>query len=464
MGREGSHVSIEAARELVRDAGVHSIRIVFADQHGLLRGKTIAAAGLEAAFERGIAVPGSLLHKDTGNVYALGVWDRTGNPTLDALVGARNMVMRPDASSIRLLPWAEGTAIVLSDLETLEGEPISLSTRRLCAQAVARLGTLGHVFKAGLELEFHLYRVGSHGELEDIHPGWDLLGEDRLDRIEPVLEPIRVGLGELGFPPATIEAELGPSQIEMTFGPAVGLDVADQAVLVRSAIRHIARRNGFQATFMSRPKLREESFPSGWHLHQSLVDGSGSGGGTGASLFTPTDDSSLLSPVGREWVAGLLMHAAASCMLTTPTVNGYKRFRPRAVTPDRITWSREHRGALLRVVGGVGDPATRVENRAGDPAANPYLYVASQILSGLDGVTGSRTPPTASESPYEPASGELLPRTLGEAIDAFATSAMYRTVWGDEVVDYLVALKQSEWRRFVAAVTDWEHHEYFDLF
>ena len=215
---------------------------------------------------------------------------------------------------------------------------------------------------------------------------------------------------------------------------------------------------------MSRPKLREESFPSGWHLHQSLIDVSGGSGGSGASRFTPTDNTSLLSPVGRQWVAGLLAHAAASCMLTTPTVNGYKRFRPRAVTPDRITWSREHRGAMLRVVGGAGDPATRVENRAGDPAANPYLYVASQILSGLDGVTGSRTPPAASESPYEPASGELLPRTLGEAIDAFSTSAMYRTAWGDEVVDYLVALKQSEWRRFVAAVTDWEHREYFDLF
>ena len=119
---------------------------------------------------------------------------------------------------------------------------------------------------------------------------------------------------------------------------------------------------------------------------------------------------------------------------------------------------------MLRVVGGAGDQATRVENRAGDPAANPYLYVASQILSGLDGVTGSLTPLAASESPYEPASGELLPRTLDEAIDAFTTSGIYRAAWGDEVVDYLVALKQSEWRRFVAAVTDWEHHEYFDLF
>ena len=103
---------------------------------------------------------------------------------------------------------------MLSDLETLEGIPISLSTRRVCAQAVGRLGTLGFAFKAGLELEFHLYRVGPRGQLEDIHPGWDLLGEDRLDRIEPVLEPIRPGLGALGFPPATIEAELGPSQIE----------------------------------------------------------------------------------------------------------------------------------------------------------------------------------------------------------------------------------------------------------
>lgn len=119
---------------------------------------------------------------------------------------------------------------------------------------------------------------------------------------------------------------------------------------------------------------------------------------------------------------------------------------------------------MLRVIGGPGDPATRVENRVGDPAANPYLLVASQIFSGLDGIEHNRTPPPPTESPYEPEGGPPLPRTLGDAIAAFDASPLFRDVLGDGVVDYLVTLKGSEWNRFNAAVTDWEQREYFDLF
>ncbi len=475
-------MSVDAALHLVADACVHTVRVLFADQHGVLRGKAVAAAGLASAFERGIGVPASLLHKDTGNTYAIGLWETTGNPVLDSLVGVQNVVLRPDPTTLRVLPWAEGNAVVLCDLETIHGSPITLSTRGLCADAVSRLAAYGHRFLAGLELEFHLFRREVDGSFTDTHPGWDLLGEDPLDRLEPILEPIRRGLVTLGFPPATIEAELGPSQIEITFAPTSGMAVADQAVLVRSAIRQLARRNGLHATFMSRPRVKDESFPSGWHLHQSLValpptklgpdrpDRPDRPAATDvfASQFRPDVADDLLSAVGRHWVAGLLHNAAASCLLTTPTVTGYKRYRQRAVTPDRVTWSREHRGAMLRVVGGPGDPSTRVENRVGDPAANPYLYVASQILSGLDGLDapeGSpRVPPPPADNPYEPAGGPLLPRSLGEAIEEFDRSILYRSVWGDEAVSYFVAIKRSEWNRFMASVTDWEQREYFERF
>lgn len=464
-------MNVDDALHLVADADVHTVRVLFADQHGVLRGKAVAATALASAFDRGIGVPASLLHKDTGNTYAIGLWEPTGNPVLDALVGVQNVVLRPDPTTLRALPWAEGTAVVLCDLETIDGSPITLSTRGLCADAVNRLADRGHRFVAGLELEFHLYRKEVDGSFTDTHPGWDLLGEDPLDRLEPILEPIRRGLVSLGFPPATIEAELGPSQIEMTFAPASGIALADQAVLVRSAIRQLARRSGLHATFMSRPRVRDESFPSGWHLHQSLVALAPGGPATTdafASRFRPDVADELLSPVGRRWVAGLLHNAAASCLLTTPTVTGYKRYRPRAVTPDRVTWSREHRGAMLRVIGGPGDPSTRVENRVGDPAANPYLYVASQILSGLDGLEAPggtpRVPPPPADNPYEPAGGPLLPRSLGEAVEEFDRSKLYRSLWGDDAVSYFVAIKRSEWNRFMATVTDWEQREYFERF
>lgn len=448
----------------IRDEGLHSVRVVFTDQHGLLHGKTVDADAMAEAVEAGVGVPGSLLHKDTGNTYAVAVWEPTGDEVLDEIVGARNIVMRPDPATFCVLPWLQGTGIVLSDLETTACDPIPHSTRSICADAITKLGGHDLALKAGLELEFHLFGVGDDGERHHSHPGWDLLSEDRLDRIEPAIEPIRLGLTALGMAPRTVEAELGPSQVEITFDPQAGLVVADQAVIARSAIRHIARRNGFHATFMSRPRIEGvggESFPSGWHLHQSLV---GLGDTSGRSLLTPDDSSKAVSLLGERFVAGLLANAAASCMLTTPTVTGYKRYRPRAVTPDRISWSREHRGAMLRVVGGPGDNATRIENRAGDPAANPYLYVASQVLSALDGIENQLTPPTPTESPYDPAGGELLPRTLGDAIAAFSDSTMYRKALGDQVTDYLATLKRSEWQRFNATVTDWEQREYFNHF
>ena len=243
----GDHV--QSALDLIGGGDVHSVRVVFADQHGLFRGKSIAAGHLDAAFERGVGVPGSLLHKDTNDTYAVDLWKPTGDATLDSLVGARNIVLRPDPSTMRLLPWSDGTAIVLSDIETDDGRTIAHSTRGICADA-------------GLELEYHLYAVGADGTLTHSHPGWDLLGEEALDRIDGAIEPIRRGLTEFGFAPTSIEAELGHSQIEMTFPPTVGLAVADQAMLVRSAIRHIARRTGHRATFMSRPGSTARAFPA----------------------------------------------------------------------------------------------------------------------------------------------------------------------------------------------------------
>ncbi len=460
----------QAGDDLLRaiaEREIHSVRVVFTDQHGLLRGKTVDASVMARVLIEGVGVPSSLLHKDTGGTYALPIWTETGDPVLDAFVGARNLIMRPDPATFRVLPWVEGTGLVLCDLETVGGDPIPHSTRGLCSAALDRLGERGYRLRAGLELEFHLYRIDETrpSGVEYIHPGWDLLGEEALDRVESAVAPIRDGLRALGVAPRTIEIELGPSQVEMTFAPAAGLAVADEAVLIRTAIKQLARRNGCVATFMSRPGV-EDAFPSGWHLHQSLV-----GPDDTASLFAQADTAAAsggveqtISKLGAHYVAGLLEHATESCLLSTPTITGYKRYRPRAVAPDRISWSDEHRGAMLRVVGGPGDPATRVENRAGDPAANPYLYLASQVVSGSAGIDAGLIPPSPTDTPYTDDGGELLPRSLGEAIDAFDTSTLYRKFLGDHVVDYLVALKRSEWQRFLAAVTDWEQSEYFAQF
>ncbi|MGY4424902.1 glutamine synthetase [Bradyrhizobium sp. JR6.1] len=166
-------------------------------------------------------------------------------------------------------------------------------------------------------------------------------------------------------------------------------------MLFRSAVKQIARRHGYHATFMCRPKL-PNVFASGWHLHQSLVSRAG-----GENAFMAKEAAEPLSPLGRAWLAGLIEHARASTVFTTPTINGYKRYRSYSLAPDRAIWGRDNRGVMIRVLGGMNDPATRLENRIGEPAANPYLYMASQILSGLDGVDRKLDPGPSADTPYE---------------------------------------------------------------
>nr|MBP6770671.1 hypothetical protein [Reyranella sp.] len=285
--------------------------------------------------------------------------------------------------------------------------------------------------------------------------GYQYLTEQRYDEMDPILEILRTNLVDLGLPLRTLEVEFGPSQVEFTFRTGTGLDPADTMVLFRSATKQIAHRNGFHASFMCRPKLANV-MSSGWHLHQSLTDRK-----THANAFV--DGAEPLSATGRHYMAGLLEHARAAAAFSTPTLNGYKRYRPFSLAPDRAIWGRDNRGVMVRVLGGPGDPATHLENRVGEPAANPYLYMASQIVCGLDGLDRKLDPGTSADSPYE-AKAPLLPRSLREALATLKESAVLRAGLGDFFVDYYLRLKQAEIDRFELEVSDWEQREYFSLF
>ena len=227
-------------------------------------------------------------------------------------------------------------------------------------------------------------------------------------------------------------------------------------MLFRSAVKQICRRQGCHATFMTRPKL-DNVMSSGWHLHQSLRERR-----TGANAFAATDND-LLSPVGRGFLAGLLAHARAAAAFTTPTINGYKRYRSYSLAPDRVIWGRDNRGAMIRVLGGRGDAAARLENRAGEPAANPYLYMASQIVCGFDGMEKKLDPGPSAETPYEVAA-EPLPKSLEEALAALRADACLAAGFGQDFIAYYLRIKEAELARYRAEVTDWEQREYFELF
>jgi glutamine synthetase len=288
--------------------------------------------------------------------------------------------------------------------------------------------------------------------------GYHYLTEIRVDQLDPVIQLLLSNLKPLGLPLRSFEGEFGPSQFEVTFDPAAGLAAADNMMLFRSAVKQVCRRHGYHATFMCRPAIAN-LFSSGWHLHQSLGALRG-----GANAFMPVRAEDALSPTGLAFVAGLLRHARASSLFAIPTINGYKRLRSYSLAPDRAIWGRDHKAAMVRTVSaGPGDPGSRIENRVGEPAANPYLYMASQVFSGLDGIAQKLQPATPSDTPYEDAA-EPLPKSLMEAADALRSSSFYRAAMGDAFIDYLLKIKDAEIARFLSEVTDWEQREYFEMF
>jgi len=176
------------------------------------------------------------------------------------------------------------------------------------------------------------------------------------------------------------------------------------------------------------------------------------------------EENDRLTLTGKNTPAGgLLEQARAASVFTTPTINSYKRLKPFTLAPDRAVWSRDNRGAMIRAIGGAGDPGSRIENRIGEPAANPYLYIASQIAAGLNGLKQQRDPGAPSATPYA-ADVAALPTSLMEAVEALENSAFFRKAFGTQFIDYIVGLKKAGTGRFLSEVTDWEQREYFEIF
>ncbi|MBV9563885.1 MAG: glutamine synthetase [Bradyrhizobium sp.] len=467
----------EAAKRLARiveEQKLETIRLSFADQHGILRGKTLVASEAVRSLENGCSITTTMLAKDTSHRTVFPVFTAGGGFGMKEMEGAADFLMMPDPTTFHVLPWAPTSGWVLCDIYFGNGRPVPFSTRHLLKSALNRLGERGFDFVAGLEVEFHIFKLddthmapqhaGQPGEPPSVSllsHGYQYLTEQRYDQMAPALDIVRRDILALGLPLRSVEVEFGPSQCEFTFAPRKGIEPADNMVLFRSAVKQIARRHGYHATFMCRPKL-PNLFASGWHLHQSITARD-----SGENIFMAqgdaNDDVGPLSAFGKHYLAGLLAHARAAAVFTTPTINGYKRYRAYSLAPDRAIWGRDNRGVMIRVLGGPGDPATRLENRVGEPAANPYLYIASQILSGLDGVDRRLTLPPSADTPYE-TKAEPLPKSLREAVLALADDPFFREALGPAFVDYYVHIKNAEIERFQAEVSDWEHREYFEMF
>ncbi|MBG9387216.1 glutamine synthetase family protein [Caenimonas aquaedulcis] len=471
------------AERLIAGASLELVRFAWCDLHGVTRGKTLVASAARRAMEEGVGLVSTLMLKDASDRTAYKVFEPDGTASLPGFGFANNLLLMADPASFRQLPWAGQTGWVQGQPWFQDGTPVELDTRRVLQRALRRLADAGLAMRCGLEVEFHIYRIEDTREQLDpqlagwpglppavrmIHPGYNLLNDAWFDMAEEPLRIVQRTAQALGMPLLSLEIELGPSQVEAVFEATDALAAADNMVLFRSAVKQALRCAGYHASFMCRPPF-PNIMSSGWHLHQSLVDAR-----SGRNLFsrdapadgsTPADAGYTLSRLGEQYLAGLLAHARGMTVFCTPSVNGFGRFRPNALAPQSVLWGRDNRGAMLRVIGECGDGATRIENRIGEPAANPYLYLASQIHAGLDGIAHALEAPPATDAPYGDAS-DRLPTSLGEALDALAGDAALAEGFGQSFIGYFTRIKRSDLQRWDSAQDkeDFERREYFSRF
>ena len=478
----------DAAREqanqrlvrIVGEQGLQLVRIGWCDLHGVLRGKTLVASAVERALADGVGMVSTLMLKDSSDRTAFKVFEPGGTAGLPGFGFANNLLLLADPDSFRQLPWTQATGWLRAQPWFQDGQPVELDTRRVLQQALAKLADAGFTMKCGLEVEFHIYRLqevqpaldpmqaawpGPAPAVSLVHPGYNLLAEGWFDLAEEPLRIVQHTAQALGLPLLSLEVELGPSQVEAVFDVSDALTAADNMVLFRNAVKMALRRAGYHATFMCRPPF-PNIMSSGWHLHQSLCDAR-----TGRNVFmreapAANTDATMachtLSDTGEHYLAGLLQHARGMTVFCTPTTNGFGRFRPNALAPQSVLWGRDNRGAMLRVIGDCGDHSTRIENRIGEPAANPYLYFASQIHAGLDGIHRKLKAPPATDAPYA-GGGESLPTSLGEALSALQADTALCDAFSRDFIGYFTRVKQSEQQRFEASEDPDEFHrrEYF---
>ncbi|WP_284946433.1 glutamine synthetase family protein [Acidisoma cladoniae] len=448
------------------------VRIGWGDQHGIVRGKTVSIAEFKSSLVSGKDFQLVTTLFDTTNHPIVPPFGGENDLNVPEMIGLPDGVLVPDPGTFRKLPWVEDTAWILSDAYLRSGKPCPFSTRQILRHQLGKLAEDGYEMKVGLEFEFYVFKMENPNlspEASGYPPaaplvsmlshGYQYLTENRGDEVEPLMRLLHDTLVDLGLPIATIEDEWGPGQCEITFAPLGAMEAADMALLFRTAVKQICRRNGYHASFMAQPQV-PNVFPSGWHMHQSLIRLS-----DGANAFARDEGESgdPLTEIGMHYVGGLLAHADATSILTTPTINGYKRQRPDGFAPFKAAWDYENRGAMVRVIGGPGDDASRIENRIGEPTANPYLYVASQIIAGRDGMNMRRDPGPSARAAYL-SDRPLLPNSLMTAIEGFRGSTLMKAELGETFWNYFLKLKSFEVQRFLAAVTDWEQQEYFEVY
>lgn len=373
----------------------------------------------------------------------------------------------PDPETYARVPYAPGTARFIAELRELDLSPSPTDARHALRRTIDRLRSFGLEPKASLEPEFYLLRVEQG---VPVQPYTEKFGTSHsYDLLSEFLHELVYSLSEMGVRVERIKKEYGGSQIEPTIRYSDGLKAADDFVTLRDVAKGVSSKRGLVASFM--PKPFEKGPASGLHLHLSLLDRNKEN-----AFYSSHDPRGLgLSDLAYHFVAGVLEHIVQLSVFCAPTTNSYKRLRPGTWAPSHVFWGFDNRAAIVRVPSsakGFESGEKRLEIRLGDPSANPYLYIASVLEAGLDGIKRRLEPPPAltidpakeSESKLEELGIKPLPRTLGEAIREAVSDGWVRSVFGDHLVSEYIKVRTSEWNAFTDHVCEWEHRNYLESF
>jgi glutamine synthetase len=436
----------ETCLEDARRAGVKRVRVHFTDLIGISRNKVVPLSLLEELCEEGVNFCiGAFAVAHSGEVI-----EETG---LGGEVEFRDMKVYPDLSTLKVVPWESETAVCMANIE-FEGESLAVDPRGILKRAVAELEQRGFTVACGHELEFFLLRPGPSGYVQyAATPGLVYTHTPAVDT-QGVIREMEDAVTALGLPYVCSNQEYFGSQWEINLRYADALEAADDAHLLKLAIKEIAAKHGLVATFMGKPLDGEGS--SGYHLHLSLWE-------NGDNAFEDVDAPDGLSDLCRHFVAGQLEHGRAMTAVLAPTINAYKRFIAFSMAPYTVTWGPDNRMVFIRVPAERGK-ATRIENRVGDGTANAYLAAAVAIFAGIDGIDRKLDPGAPTRGDAYAADGvPLVPLSLAEALDALEADEYLSEALGPKFVRAFVALKRDEHKRFTSSVTEWELREYLNV-
>jgi glutamine synthetase len=429
---------------------IGNVRLILTDLYGVARGKLIAAQRMERALAHGhpFAIP----------LFASNLWQRhaPGEHAYSTDIGYRNGVLRLDPLTFTPLPWTPGTAHVITDLYDDAGAIVA-TPRAVLRRVLDDAETLGLRPVFGNELEFYVFRPGHDGSgFQPAYGPQSWFSIHALGEAQEFVDELDRAAELMGLPLYEIFSEHGAGQFEVNLEPGAGLAAIDQVVALKIAIKEVAHGMGLRATFMTRPTNLDITPPSGYHLHQSLLDAAGE------NALADAGDPDGLSAVARHYVAGQLAHAPAMTALASPTVTAYKRYRNGTWAPIQVAWGIQNRTALVRALPG-GD-GTRIENRLGSSDANPYLLAAVMVAAGLDGIRRRLpAPDPAADNLFDHVRFPPLPASPPEALAALAADAELTEALGPLFTTTFADVLRADWQRYLSHVSDWEISEYREM-